>query len=91
MISGKDIQKGKGKPDPWIFLTAVERLGLKPDECIVFEDAVLGVEAGKRANMKTIGIDRHSDPNRLVKADLVIKDLQEVDYKRLKTLLKERR
>ncbi|MDB4349711.1 HAD-IA family hydrolase, partial [Omnitrophica bacterium] len=89
VISGKDIKEGKGKPDPWIFLRAVERLGLKPDECIVFEDAVLGVEAGKRANMKTIGIDRHNDPNRLMKADLIIKDAQEVDYNKLKSLVEK--
>jgi len=87
VISGKDIIKGKGKPDPWIFLTAMERLGLKPDECVVFEDAVLGVEAAKRANMKTVGIDRHNDPARLIKADTVVKDLGELDYNRLKALI----
>ena len=87
VISGKDIKPGKGKPDPWIFSRAIERLALKPDECVVFEDAVLGVEAAKRAEAKTVGVDRHDDPARLKKADLIIKDLGEVDYNRLKSLV----
>ncbi len=81
-INGKQIVKGK--PDPWIFLEAAKRLDRKPEECVVFEDAVLGVEAGKRASMFTIGVDRRNAPERLKKADLVIKDLREVDYKKLK-------
>ncbi|MFH1753788.1 MAG: beta-phosphoglucomutase family hydrolase [Candidatus Omnitrophota bacterium] len=89
VICGEDIAEGKGKPDPWIFLSAAKRLGLKPEECVVFEDAVLGVEAGKRANMKTVGIDRHNDPIRLAKADLVVSDLKEVDYNKLNVLLGE--
>ncbi|MBL7068926.1 MAG: beta-phosphoglucomutase family hydrolase [Candidatus Omnitrophica bacterium] len=89
VISGMDIKKGKGKPDPWIFLTAMERLGLKPEECVVFEDAVLGVEAAKRAGMKTVGIDRHNDPTRLMKADIIIKDLGELDYNKLKSLVEK--
>lgn len=85
-INGKMIVRGK--PDPWIFLEAAKRLNLKSEECIMFEDAVLGVEAGKRAGMFTIGIDRRSAPERLKKADLVIKDLSEVDYKKLSSFLK---
>jgi beta-phosphoglucomutase len=87
VISGRDILEGKGKPDPWIFLEAMGKLGLKPEECVVFEDAVLGVEAGKRAGMKTVGIDRHGDPKRLAKADLVVNDLGELDHKKLKDLI----
>lgn len=85
-INGKMIVRGK--PDPWIFQEAAKRLDLKYEECIVFEDAVLGVEAGKRADMFTIGIDRRNAPERLKKADLVVKDLGEVDYKKLSSYLK---
>lgn len=84
-INGKMIVRGK--PDPWIFQEAAKRLNLKYEECIVFEDAVLGVEAGKRADMFTIGIDRRNAPERLKKADLVVKDLGEVDYKKLSSFL----
>lgn len=85
-INGKQIVRGK--PDPWIFLAAAEKLNLKPEECIVVEDAVLGVEAGKRGGMFTIGVDRRNAPARLKKADLVIKDLGEVDYKKLEGFLR---
>jgi beta-phosphoglucomutase len=87
-INGSEIVKGK--PDPWIFLEAAKRLDLKPKECIVFEDAVLGVEAGKRAEMFTIGVDRRNRPERLKKADFVIGDLSEVDYGKLSSFLGSR-
>ena len=45
-----------GKPDPEIFLRSAERLGVTPENCIVFEDAVGGFEAAHRAGMKSIGI-----------------------------------
>ena len=85
-INGRMIVRGK--PDPWIFLEAAKRLDLKPEECIVFEDAVLGVEAGKRAAMFTVGIDRRKAPERLKKADLVVGDLSELDYKKLNGFIK---
>ena len=84
-ISGNDI--AKGKPDPQIFLTARDRMGLESSECIVFEDASLGVEAAKRADIFTVGVDRHNDAGRLEKADLIVKDLGELNYHRLKTLI----
>ncbi len=83
-ISGNDITKGK--PDPQIFLIAAEKIGIHPGSCVVFEDAILGVEAAKRAKMLCIGIDRHSDPERLKKADVIVKDLKEINYDKLVSL-----
>jgi len=82
VISGSDITNGK--PDPQIFIMAAERLGVKPEEAVVFEDAVLGVEAAGRGGFKCVGIDRHNDPGRLDKADIIVKDLSEVNYESLK-------
>jgi len=84
IIGGHDLLKGK--PDPDIFLIAAERLGFKPEECAVFEDAVLGVEAGKRGRFVTVGIDRYNSPERLGKADLVVSDLSELDFNKLNAL-----
>lgn len=64
-ILGDDagLRKGRGKPAPDIYLTALQSLKsaddyaedtIKPDECIVFEDSVTGVEAGRRAGMRVI-------------------------------------
>jgi beta-phosphoglucomutase len=46
----------KSKPDPEVFLKAAEYLCVRPEDCVVVEDAVSGVEAGKRAGMLTIAI-----------------------------------
>ena len=49
VLSGHDFSKSK--PDPEIYLTAMEKLNLKSDECMVIEDSPYGISAGKRANM----------------------------------------
>lgn len=84
IITGNDVTKGK--PDPQVFFMAAEGVSVKSAECVVFEDAVLGVEAAKRADMKCVGIDRYGEPERLNKADLVVSDLREVDLEKVKAL-----
>jgi HAD superfamily hydrolase (TIGR01509 family) len=44
----------RGKPHPDIFLEAARRLGIAPADCVVFEDAPLGIEAARRAGMKAV-------------------------------------
>lgn len=85
-ISGSEITKGK--PHPQIFLMAAEKIRVKPENCIVFEDAVLGVIAAKRAKMLCIGIDRYNDPSRLKDADLVSIDLEDINFDKLSQLFK---
>ncbi|MEC0132855.1 MULTISPECIES: beta-phosphoglucomutase [Paenibacillus] len=63
------------KPDPEVFLIAAQEIGLQPDECVVFEDAEAGVQAGKAAGMKVVGIGKHEV---LKEADLVVKGLYEL-------------
>jgi HAD superfamily hydrolase (TIGR01509 family) len=46
----------RGKPHPDIFLEAARRLGVAPADCVVFEDAPLGVEAARRAGMRAVGL-----------------------------------
>lgn len=57
------------KPDPEVFLKGAESLGLKPADCVVFEDAEAGIEAAINGGMKNIGI---GSPEVLSKADFVI-------------------
>ena len=54
VVGGNDIQNPK--PNPEIFLTGAARLGLSPEDCVVFEDAESGVEAALAAGMKCIGV-----------------------------------
>lgn len=54
IVTADDV--GRGKPSPDVFLEAAQRLGLKPEECLVFEDTYMGVLGAKRAGMKTVAI-----------------------------------
>lgn len=54
----------KGKPDPDCFLIAAERLKIAPKDCLVFEDANLGIEAARRAGMACLRVtDQHQLAN----------------------------
>lgn len=44
------------KPDPEVFLKAAEMLNIPPEDCMIVEDADAGIEAGKRAGMKTLAV-----------------------------------
>ena len=46
----------KGKPDPETFLLLAERLRVRPRDCVVFEDSVVGIQAARRAGMRAIGV-----------------------------------
>ena len=54
VTTAADIRNGK--PDPEIFLTSALKLNVEPERCIVFEDAINGFEAARRAGMMSIGI-----------------------------------
>jgi len=47
------------KPEPDVFLAVAERLGVAPEQCLVFEDAPAGIEAARRAGMKGIAVLTH--------------------------------
>lgn len=70
IVDGNKV--GQAKPDPEVFLRAAAELSLTPADCVVFEDAVAGVEAARRAGMRVVGI---GDPAVLREADVVIDGL----------------
>ncbi len=72
------------KPDPEIFLTAASRLGIKPEDCVVIEDAEAGVAAAKRAGMKCIGIGRLAQ---LSNADKVVDRIDQLNLDMLQNQL----
>lgn len=67
IIDGTKISRSK--PDPEVFLKGAQELGFDNADCVVFEDAVAGIEAAKRAHMRTVGIGQ---PSVLTHADLVL-------------------
>lgn len=77
VISGEECQNGK--PAPEIFLKAASLLKSKPENCVVIEDSVNGIRAGKAAGMKCIGF---ANPE-AVKQDLSLADLIVSDFNQL--------
>jgi trehalose 6-phosphate phosphatase len=74
-----------GKPDPALYLEVARRLGVEPSHAILFEDALAGVEAGKRGGFRcVVGIDHGQQPMALSQhgADVVIKSLGDVYVKK---------
>ena len=77
-----------GKPHPEIFLTTAEKLGTAPTECLVLEDSIFGVIAGKAARMKVIAVpDKELAGRREYGvADAVLHSLDEIDNELLNSL-----
>ena len=87
IVAGDQVTKCK--PDPEIYLTAASKLGLEPSECIVFEDAEAGIEAGKRAGMVVVALATTFTREFLATtdADLIVDDFRDVTVERLRELL----
>ncbi len=66
LVNGLDIEHKKPAPD--IFLEAAKRLGLDPAECVVFEDAITGVQAARAAGSRCIGITSSFSEQELITA-----------------------
>ena len=73
---GEDVTLGK--PDPSCYLLAARRMGLRPDECAVIEDAPTGVTAGKAAGMRVIAVTTTHGAEELHHSDQVHGSLYEV-------------
>ncbi|MCF3178025.1 HAD family hydrolase [Streptomyces sioyaensis] len=75
LIAADDISRGK--PDPEPFLLAAARLGVDPARCVVFEDAPVGLAAGRAAGMVTVALATTHRAEEL-SADVVVPDLSAV-------------
>jgi len=78
----------KAKPDPEVFLKGAEALNTEPQDCVVFEDAIAGLEAARNAGMFSVGV---GDKNILTMADLVIPGFEGFTLTRLQEAMRERR
>ena len=72
-ITAELVARGKPNPDP--YLLGAEKLGLKPEECVVVEDAPAGVLSGLAAGCKVIAVNAPDDTPKLEQVDLVLKSL----------------
>jgi beta-phosphoglucomutase-like phosphatase (HAD superfamily) len=87
IVAGDEVTRCK--PDPEIYLTAASKLGLKPSECIVFEDAEAGIEAAKRAGIKVVALATTFSREFLAAtdADVIVDDFTQVSVDMLRRLV----
>lgn len=78
VVDGNSITEAK--PNPEVFLRGADRLGIKPEHCVVFEDAIAGIEAARNAGMYSVGI---GDDQTLAMADRVIPGFEGFTYEKL--------
>jgi beta-phosphoglucomutase family hydrolase len=76
IVHGTEVKESK--PSPQIFLLAAEKLGVKPGNCIVIEDAIAGVAAARRAGMKCVAVTNSHPREKLKGADVIVDSLENV-------------
>ncbi len=78
-----------GKPNPEIYLTAAERVGIDPAQCVVFEDALAGIEAGVRAGMAVVALTTTHTRDELADsgATLIVNDFTELTVDAVRALI----
>lgn len=69
IVTGEDVVRKKPAPD--IFLAAAQKLNVTPDQCVVIEDAVNGIQAAKAAGMRCVAVAQSFAPDKLRAADLI--------------------
>lgn len=87
IVAGDEVTNCK--PHPEIYLTSAAKLGLKPSECVVFEDAEAGIEAAHRAGIKVIALATTFDREFLAQtdADVIVDDFRDVTIEMLRELV----
>lgn len=75
-VTANDVRAGKPAPDA--YLLAANRLSVGPSHCVVVEDTPAGIQAGKAAGMKTIGIASTRSKELLHQADVVVQQLADI-------------
>jgi beta-phosphoglucomutase family hydrolase len=75
IVAAEDVSRGK--PDPEGFLLAAQRLGVAPQRCLVIEDAPGGIEAARRAGMRSLAVTTTQPRQDLAAADAVVDSLSD--------------
>jgi beta-phosphoglucomutase len=82
VVDGNDVTKAK--PNPEVFLKAASKLKIEPENCIVFEDSVAGIQAANKAEMISVGI---GEKDILNEADFIFSDFIEIKIDFIKQLI----
>jgi HAD superfamily hydrolase (TIGR01509 family) len=85
IVTAEDVSHGK--PDPEVFLKAASRVGVPPEKSVVFEDALVGIEAARRGGMKVVAVATTNSIDLLKDADLAVHRLDELTVERLREVV----
>jgi len=86
-VNGSDVKNKK--PHPELFLTAADKLGIEPGNCVVIEDAPNGVQAAKSAGAKCLAVTNSTPAEKLAQADRICDSLADISLDDLRKLLSE--
>jgi HAD superfamily hydrolase (TIGR01509 family) len=81
IVTAEDVKRGK--PDPEVFLTAAQRLGVEPRDGVVFEDALVGIAAARAAGMRVVAVATTEPKEKLAHADRIVDRLDELSAAQL--------
>jgi HAD superfamily hydrolase (TIGR01509 family) len=93
IVSAQDVKNSK--PHPEAFLLALQQINekhpvpfppVRPEDCLVIEDSIHGVEGGHAAGMKCLAVSNSYPKEKLTRADLVVASLEELELKDLERL-----
>ena len=81
IVTAEDVKRGK--PDPEVFRTAAQRMGVEPIDAVVFEDALVGITAAQAAGMRVVAVATTESKDKLAHADWVVDRLDELSVAQL--------
>jgi sugar-phosphatase len=79
LVTADDVRRGKPEPEP--YLLAAQRLGIQPAQCVVIEDAPVGITAAHAAGMRAIAVVTTHRPQALSEADIIVREIANVMVK----------
>lgn len=82
IVTGRDVKEHKPHPEPYLY--ALKKLDLPPQDCVIFEDSITGVQAAQAAGCRVIGFTQYNPPKEpLPRVVVTVKNWSDIDYNKL--------
>lgn len=86
IVTGTDVKEHKPHPDTYLY--AMKKLNMPPQDCIIFEDSLTGIEAGRAAGCRVIGFTQHNPSNKFLPGVVsTVRNWDEISYDKLRNIL----
>lgn len=88
IVTGSDVKEHK--PHPATYLYTMKELHLSPEDCVIFEDSLTGIEAGHAAGCKVVGFTQYNPPEKPLQGVVAtVRNWSEISYNKLRRLVAE--